>query len=186
MRALFIIPLLLPAFAGAADLRDVTVDRIDGTYVMRSEVWFDVSIDKIYGTFLDWDLSTQFSSVVVESRNVEPGEDGRPRFYNRNQACLLFFCKSFERFGYVSHEPLKYIEATADPEKSDFHISDERWEFREEGEGTVVVYDLRFKPKFFIPPLIGPAVMKRKLKTSSIYALDRIEDVAQRWTPDDE
>ena len=186
MRALLLIPLLLPAIAGAADLRDVTVDRVDGTYVMRSEVWFDVSIDKIYGTFLDWDLSTQFSSVVVESRNVEPGKDGRPRFYNRNQACILFFCKSFERFGYVTHEPFKYIAASADPEKSDFHISDERWEFREEDDGTIVVYDLKFKPKFFIPPLIGPAVMKQKLKTSSIYALDRIEDVAQQWTPDGE
>ncbi len=113
MRALLIIPFLLPAFAGAADLREVTVDRVDGAYVMRSEVWFDVGIEKIYGVFLDWDLSTKFSSVVVESRDVEPGEDGRPRFYNRNQACILFFCKSFERFGYVSHEPFKYIEATA-------------------------------------------------------------------------
>ena len=184
MRALLIILLLLPAIAGAADLRDVTVDRIDGNYVMRSEVWFDVDIEQIYGVFLDWDLSTKFSSVVVESRNVEPGEDGRPRFYNRNQACLLFFCKSFERFGYVSYEPLKYIEATADPEKSDFHISDERWEFREENDGTVVVYDLVFKPKFFVPPLIGPAVMKRKLRNSSGHALDRIEEVARDWTPD--
>ncbi len=186
MRALLIIPFLLPAFAGAADLREVTVDRVDGAYVMRSEVWFDVGIEKIYGVFLDWDLSTKFSSVVVESRDVEPGEDGRPRFYNRNQACILFFCKSFERFGYVSHEPFKYIEATADPEKSDFHISDERWEFREEDDGTVVVYDLKFEPKFFVPPLIGPAVMKQKLRNSSGHALDRIEEVARDWTPDAE
>ena len=47
---------------------------------------------------------------------------------------MLFFCKSFERFGYVSFEHLKYIEASADPKLSDFHISDERWEFREEDE----------------------------------------------------
>ena len=186
MRALLTAFLLFPALAGAADLRAVTVDRVDGAYVMRSEVWFDVSIDKIYGVFLDWDLSTKFSSVVVESRDVEPGEDGRPRFYNRNQACILFFCKSFERFGYVSYEPLKYIEASADPDKSDFHLSDERWEFREEENGTVVVYDLKFKPKFFIPPLIGPAVMKHKLRTSSVDALDRIEAVAQEWTPNDD
>jgi hypothetical protein len=186
MRALLIIFVLLPAFAGAADLRNVTVDRVEGAYVMRSEVWFDVGIEQIYGVFLDWDLSTKFSSVVVESRDVEPGEDGRPRFYNRNQACILFFCKSFERFGYVSYEPFKYIEATADPEKSDFHISDERWEFREEDDGTVVVYDLKFEPKFFVPPLIGPAVMKRKLRNSSGHALDRIEEVARDWTPDAE
>ena len=174
---------LLPTVGSAATLRDVTVDRVDGVYVLRSEVWFDVSIEQIFGLFLDWDQSTKFSKVVVESRNVEPGEDGRPRYYSRNQVCIWFFCKSFERFGYVAFEPLIYIEATVDPEKSDFHISDERWEFREEDNGTVVVYDLKMKPKFFIPPLIGPPLMKRKLKTGGTAAIDRIEAIAQEYSP---
>jgi len=185
MRLLVFIALLIPAGASAATLLNVTVDRIDGTYVLRSEVWFDVSIEKIYGVFLDWDQSTKFSSVVVESRDVEPDESGRPRFYSRNRVCLWFYCRSFERFGYVSFEPLRYIEATADPERSDFHVSDERWEFREEDNGTIVIYDLAMKPKFFIPPLIGPAIMKRKLKNGGTAAIDRIEAVAKEWAPDD-
>ena len=40
------------------------------------------------------------------------------------------------------------------------------------------------KPKFFIPPIIGPALMKRKLKSGGIRAIDRIEAVAQAWVPD--
>jgi hypothetical protein len=186
MRFLLIIALLLPALGNAADLRSVSVDRIDGVYVLHSEAWFDVSIEKIFGVFLDWDLSTKFSSVVVESRNVEPDELGRPRYYSRNKACVWFFCKTFERHGFVTSEHLKFIEASVDPEKSDFHVSDERWEFREEDDGTVVVYNLVMKPKFFIPPLIGPAIMKRKLKSGGTDALDRIEAVAQEWTADAE
>ena len=81
-------------------------------------------------------------------------------------------------------QPLKFIEATADPEMSDFEVSDERWEFREEADGTVVVYAFRMKPKFFIPPLIGPAILKSKLKKGGIDALDRIEALAQQYTPD--
>jgi len=46
------------------------------------------------------------------------------------------------------------------------------------------VYDLEMKPKFFIPPLIGPAIMKSKLKSGGGAAIDRIEAVAQEWTPD--
>jgi len=184
MRLLLLISLLLPALGSAATLRSVTVDRVDGVYVLHSEVWFDVSIDKIFGVFLDWGQSTKFSSVVVESRNVEPDEFGRPRFYSRNRVCIWFYCRSFERHGYYTFEPLKYIEATVDPDKSDFHISDERWEFREEDGGTIIVYDLEMKPKFFIPPLIGPAIMKSKLKSGGGAAIDRIEAVAQEWTPD--
>jgi hypothetical protein len=186
VRFLLIFALLLPALGSTATLRSVTVDRVDGVYMLHSEVWFDVSIDKIFGVFLDWSQSTKFSSVVVESRNVEPDESGRPRFYSRNRVCIWFYCRSFERHGYYSFESLKYIEASVDPEKSDFHLSDERWEFREEDDGTVIVYDLKMKPKFFIPPLIGPAIMKRKLKTSGTTAIDRIEAVAQEWTPNAE
>ena len=146
--------------------------------------WFGVNVEQIYGVLLDWDLSTRFSSVVVEARNVEPDEDGRPRYYSRNCACIWFYCKSFERFGWVASKHLKYIEATVDPEKSDFHISNERWDFREEDNGTVVVYHLEMKPKFFIPPLIGPVILKNKLKRSSGEAIDRIEAVAKEWEPD--
>ena len=65
MRTLLLIISALPAFAGAATLREVTVDHVDGTYFMHSEAWFDVGIEKIFVLLLDWDESTKFSSVIV-------------------------------------------------------------------------------------------------------------------------
>ena len=183
LRTLLALALFVPVLGDAATLRSVTVDRVDGVYVMRSEVWFDVGIDKIFGVLLDWDQSTKFSSVVVEARNVEPDEQGRPRYYSRNRACVWFFCKTFERHGWVAHEPLQFIEATVDPEKSDFHISNERWDFREEADGTVVIYAFRMRPKFFIPPLIGPAILKAKLKNGGVNAIQRIERLAKDYPP---
>ncbi len=184
MRVLILMMVVFPAIGGGATLRDVTVDRVDGVYTMRSEVWFDASIEQIFGVFLDWELSTKFSSVIVESRNLEPDDQGRRGYYSRNRACLWFYCRSFERYGFVEHKPLEFIEAMADPERSDFHISNERWEFRAEDRGTIVVYDLEMKPKFFIPPLIGPIIMKRRLRKGGADAIDRIEAIAQQRTVD--
>ena len=183
MRALLLLIVAFPACAGAATLRDISVDHVDGTYVMRSEVWFDVGIEKIYGLLLDWDQSPKFSSVIKESRNLEPAADGRGRYYSRTEGCLWFFCRSFERYGFVEHEPLTHIEAYADPAKSDFELSDERWDFREEGGGTVVIYAFRMKPKFFIPPLIGPAILKNKLRNGGADAIQRIEALARDYAP---
>jgi len=183
MRALLLLIVAFPACAGAATLRDISVDHVDGTYVMRSEVWFDVGIEKIYGLLLDWDQSPKFSSVIKESRNLEPAADGRGRYYSRTEGCLWFFCRSFERYGFVEHEPLTHIEAYADPAKSDFELSDERWDFREEGGGTVVIYAFRMKPKFFIPPLIGPAILKSKLRNGGTDAIQRIEALARDYAP---
>ena len=104
-------------------------------------------------------------------------------FFQAQDISPQFFCKSFERYGYVVHEPLKYIEAHADPARSDFEFSDERWEFYEEAEGTVVIYAFRMKPDFFIPPLIGPAILKAKLKNGGAHAIERIEALARDYAP---
>ncbi len=164
----------------AAELRSITVEHAQGVYTMRSEVWFDAGIEPVYEVFSRWDYSSEFSSAVVDARDIEPDGLGRPQFYVRNRGCVLFFCKSFERRGYVESHPTEELKAFTDPETSDFHISDEVWTFVEGDGGTIVTYDLRMKPKFWIPPGIGPYMLKRKLKKDGGRAIDRIEAIAQR------
>ncbi len=163
----------------AADIRDVDVDRENGIYSMRSVVHFDATIEQLYEVLIDWDLSTQFSSIVKESRNVEPDELGRPQYFSRIEACVAFFCRSFDRNGFVETEANEWIRATTDPERSDFHLSNETWTFVDEEQGAVVIYELEFKPKFWVPPVIGPFLIKRKLRQDGPEALTRIEAIAQ-------
>lgn len=169
--------------AGAAEMRSVEVDRLDDRYVMRSEVRFAASVEAVYSVFANYDLSTQFSGAIVESRNIDPDEGGQPGFYIRNRGCVLFFCTSFERYGYVEREPYKIIRARIDPERSDFHLSNESWRFERDGAGTVVTYNLEFEPKFWVPPVIGPYVIKRKLRNDGGDAVDRIEAIALELRP---
>ena len=171
--------LFIVASAGnAAEILDVSVDRESSTYYMRSEVRFDVPPRYLFDVLTDWDLSTQFSSVVVESRNVPADESGRPGFYARNRACVAFFCKSFERTGYVDAQPLDVITAVANPDNSDFHVSVEEWHFTSDGDTTTIRYQLEMHPKFWVPPLIGPYLIKRKLEKDGGDALARIESIA--------
>ena len=157
----------------------IEVEHEQGVYTMSSEVWFDATIAQVYEIFRHWDYSTKFSSAIAESRDVEPDAEGRPQFYVRNKGCVLFFCTSFERRGYVEAELNKLILAFVDPDTSDFHLSNESWRFEKRDGGTVVAYDLEMKPKFWIPPGIGPYLIKRKLKNSGGNAIDRIEILAQ-------
>ncbi len=177
--ALALLVLGTPMTADAATMRDIHVDHVNGSFILRSEVWFDASIEQIYGVLADWDLSTQFSSVIVEARNLEPDAEGRPRYYCRNEFCLLFFCMDVVRSGHLEQKPLEYIHATADPEISDFHVALESWLFSEEDGGTVVIYLVELKPKFWIPPLIGPYIIERKMRKGGGDAIHRIEAVAK-------
>jgi hypothetical protein len=174
--------LLVIAFTSttnAAEMLSIDVEHNKGTYTMNSVVWFDATVEQVYEVFRYWDNSTKFSSAIVESRDVEPDEQGRPQFYVRNKGCVLFFCTSFERRGYAEVELNTVIRAFVDPETSDFHLSNESWQFAERDGGTVVIYDLEMRPKFWIPPAIGPYLIKRKLRNNGSRAIDRIELIAQ-------
>jgi len=179
MRAFCLCVLLVCSGANAAELRSVVVDREANRYKLTSLVWFDTDIESIYAVFLDYDLASRFTSFIVESRNLEPDADGQRRFYIRNHGCVWFFCSSFERTGHIEHEPRVFIRSTADSELSDFTFSQEEWRFTEEGRGTLVAYDFEFEPKFWIPPLIGPYILQRKLQRDSAGAIHRIETIAQ-------
>jgi hypothetical protein len=179
MRKTCLLLLLCSLTAAAAEIRSVDVDSVDGRYVMHSEVWLDAGVEAVYSVFLDYDLSVQFSNAIVESRNIEPDDSGRRRFYIRNQGCVLKFCASFERYGFIEHDPYLLISATIDPETSDFHVSNESWAFRPEGDGTIVNYAIEFEPKFWVPPVVGPYILKRKLRLHGGGAIDRIESIAR-------
>ncbi len=84
------------------------------------------------------------------------------------------------RQGYVEVIENRKLHAYVDPALSDFEFSDETWTFREDNGGTRVTYELHMDPKFWVPPAIGPFMLKRKLRNASGDALDRIEQVARR------
>lgn len=165
--------------ATAAEMRSIEVEHDRGAYSLVSEVWFDTSVDKTFRAFSSWDYSSQYSSAVVDAGDLEPDEQGRPGFFIHNRGCILFFCKSVVRHGWVEHEGNRVLRAFADPARSDFEFSNEVWTFEEEGGGTLVVYKLHMDPKFWIPPAIGPYLIKRKLKKEGGDALDRVEAVAR-------
>ena len=179
-RVLLALPLLLWLnTVAAAEMRSINVEHHKGRYTVSSEVWFDASVKQVFEVFRHWDLSTQFSSAIVESRDIAADEYGRPGYYVRNEGCLLFFCKSFVRQGYVELEVNEELRAFGNPELSDFKLSNETWTFVAEDGGTVVRYQLLMEPDFWVPPGIGPYLIKRKFRNNGGDAIDRIEQIAR-------
>ncbi|MDH3578951.1 MAG: hypothetical protein OEO71_14175 [Gammaproteobacteria bacterium] len=177
---LLALPLLLwLSAAGAAEMRSIDVEHHKGRYTVSSEVWFDATVAQVFEVFRRWDLSTQFSSAIAESRDIAADEYGRPGYYVRNEGCVLFFCRSFVRQGHVELEVNEELRAVANPDISDFKLSNETWTFVAENGGTVVTYRLLMEPDFWVPPGIGPYLIKRKFRNNGGDAIDRIEAIAQ-------
>lgn len=177
------VTMLLSYAAHSAELREVSIDREVDRYTFESTTWFDASPSDLYKVLIDYDQFEKFTTAFVETYNREPDEEGRPRYYTRMEGCVLLFCKTFVRSGHLVLKPETEIVAVADPAKSNFKLSKERWELEEEGEGTLLRYHFEMIPDFWVPPVIGPFVIKRALRSGGTDAVDRIEAIAQGHKP---
>ena len=96
------------------------------------------------------------------------------------EGCVLFWCRSFIRNGYLTMtKPQDEIVAIADPDRSDFKYSKERWALSPHPDGTKMVYEFEMVPDFWVPPVIGPYYIKRALASGGVKVVDRIEAMAQ-------
>ena len=169
--------------AGGAELRSVEVWMEGGRFHLLSESLISASQDDLYAVLIDYEQFKKFTSAIVASKNVKPDPIGRPQFYTRMRGCVLIYCHTFVRRGYLVLKPNHDITAVSDPKKSDFEFSRERWRLSREGNSTLMIYEFEMEPRFWVPPFVGPYYIKRALKSGSIRAVDRIEALARGQEP---
>jgi hypothetical protein len=169
--------------AAGADLRSIEVWKEGDRYHLISESLIGASQDALYTVLIDYEQFKHFTSAIVASNNVEAGEDGRPRFFTRMRGCVLLYCHTFIRRGYLLLTPKYDIVAVTEPEESDFEFSREQWRLISEGEDTLMIYQFEMEPSFWLPPFIGPLYLKRALKSGSIRTIQRIEAIARGERP---
>lgn len=162
-------------FAYEIETLDVTHD--DGHYTANFSVWLAVPAGKVRALATDYEHLAQLSDLVAESRVLSiSGNTTRLKLVLR--ACLLFFCKSVSRVEDVVAEANGDITTRALPEQSDFRVATERWRILPEGSGTRFVYQAEMEPDFFIPPIVGPFVMRRVMERELRESAVRFEQLA--------
>jgi Polyketide cyclase / dehydrase and lipid transport len=170
--ALLAIGLLAPAFVSAATIVRTEATHDDGRYRVSFEVVLDAERSRIWRIMTDYEHLTRVSKVIVESRLLKSASADRPRVAVTMHACVLIFCKTIKKVVDIQVWPQTEIKVTGDPALSDFSYSVERWRVVAEGAKTRLFYDAEMEPDFFIPPLIGPwlvkSFMQREIKATAI------------------
>lgn len=177
MKAWLAVPVL------AASIEFVEVREEDGRYTLTSNSIVEAPREAVFEVLTDYDQFVRVSSAFEDSKFLEPEKDGTPRVYTKLQGCVLFFCKVLERVERLTYEAPGSIKTTVIAEESDFKYGISTWELEPVEEGTLVRYQLIMEPDFWIPPLLGPAMIKRKLQSGGADAVGRIESLALGETP---
>jgi hypothetical protein len=165
----------------AAEIRSVDVERIGSRYHLVSDTHFDAGLQDVFDTLIDYDHLAGISETIKESHYLYPAEDGQQLVFTRVAACVLFYCKSVEKVERLEIDAPYRIVTTAIPERSDVRFSRSEWSLStEEGGGTNVEFKLEFEPDFWVPPIIGPFVIRKLLIKDGESAVQQIEAMARR------
>ena len=163
----------------AAVIHDLKIEYRSGRYELVSHIYVDAPREAIFHVLTDYDHFNRISRVYEESGFMEPAADGTPVVYTRMRGCVLFFCKNMTRVERLETREPGFIHTITLPEQSDFRYSISEWILEPEGSGTSVIYRAVLEPDFWLPPIIGPWALKRRLLEGGAGTLDRIESLSQ-------
>lgn len=171
--------------AFAAAIETLEIEHDDGRYELRSRTFLAAPADAIFEVLTDYDDNRfgRISSVYKVSGYLEPEPDGTPVVHTVMEGCVLFFCKSMQRIERLETIPPTFIRTTTLPDREgDFDFSRSEWVLEPADGGTTVIYRLTMEPNFWVPPVVGPWLLKRRLLEGGERAINRIERLALELT----
>lgn len=162
-----------------ATIRTIEVTHDHGVYRLVSDAYIDAPREAIFDVLTDYERFGRISSAYTDYGLMEPAADGVPIVYTTMEGCVLFFCVSMRRVERMETKAPGFIRTDTLPERSDFKSSVSEWTLTPEAGGTKMTYRLMMEPDFWIPPLIGPWLLKQRLERGGTGAVNRIERLAR-------
>lgn len=151
------------AFAKVKDpLEKVSVEYRDHRYYVDYTVGVNVLPESIFLALTNYDNLDKFIPSMTRSLLIEQRDDYdlvETHFSN----CLFLFCKKAVNTQKITHDG-KHIRAETLVEQSDFKFGLMTWDIQNIEGATYLKYHAELEPKFWVPDLIGPAILKQKFK----------------------
>lgn len=159
----------------AGELVHARVEHKDKRYIVEIEMLIDAGLVHVQRLLTDYDHLTRLNSAIRESNLIYSLDDHTHRVHVVTEACVTFFCKRISQVQDVEELPGGIIITTVIPEKSDFDYAHARWKISAEGGRTRISFNTDLKPSFWVPPLIGPLLIEKKLREETLATLEGLE-----------
>ena len=163
--------------AEAARFESLIVEHHAGVFTVRAVMVLAAPPAAVRAALTDFAHLERLSPAILESRLLRETASG-PLVFTRSKACVGWFCRDLRKTELVEITA-DAIVATALPEQSNVTSSVTRWQFAADGDATRVVWETAVDPAFFVPPLLGPPLVKAALKREGQTLAIGLERTAQ-------
>jgi len=185
--------LLLPANAQAVVVDSLQVTQQGARYRVAMKVQLDASADAAYAVFTDYANLPRINPAVTLAQVLpETTSPDLSRLHTQLHMCFSFFCKTLDQvqdMRRIAERPGGRLNARVLPERSDLRYGEANWHVgncepsQPTGARSCLEFSAELEPRFWIPPLIGPWVMERKLRQEAIQTSQGIERLAREIIP---
>jgi len=161
----------------AGEVLDSHVGTNGDHYLLRIDMLINAETERVRQLLTDYAHLDHLSNSITRSELLETNPPNY-RIRVTTDGCMLFFCRELVQVQDVTELNDGYILVTVLPEMSDFTYSRNMWRIRPQAGGTRVTYSSDLVPGFWIPPLIGTSIFKRKLLEETRQLIENLEQLA--------
>lgn len=176
--ALLWFSLLLPAARGA-ELGSVQVQEKDGRYTVEFGALIDATPAATIRLMLTPALWPQLSPIITEAKILASDPRGPRRVAITFHDCVFIFCKTVHKTEDITVADGGRIASLALPGQSDFSYAREDWHIYPVDGRTRIEYRAEMVPSFFVPPVIGPYILKARLRSMLNHTAANVEKLAE-------
>ena len=157
-----------------------TDSEVEGnTYRYQFEAMIAAPIEATRAVITDPEALKNINDGVIESHVIETYADGTLKRQLLVEQCVLVFCFDLNFIEKVEAIGQQEILATIIPEESNFRRGTARWQLEPVGNQTTRLrVRAEQEPDFWIPPVIGPAIIKRVFRQEIEETTKNIEFAA--------
>ncbi len=174
-RSLALLLLGVTAAAGAGQVFTAVATHQANTYFVEVDALVEVPEQRVRELLTDYDNLGRVNAAIEESEILLTRGPGNYRVRTVTMACVFLFCKRIHQVQDVIESADGSITATVIPAQSDFRHGYARVNLWQEPGGTRVLIRSEVEPDFWIPPIIGPWLIKRKLRSEALETVANLE-----------
>lgn len=162
----------------AGELINASVEHRDKRYFIEIDMRIKADPARVYALLTDYNHLKRLNGSIELSELMFSLDERTHRVKVVTDACVMFFCKTLTQVQDVEQVDEHVVIATVIPQQSDFEYAHARWAINAEHGMTRVTFNADLKPAFWVPPLIGPPLIKDKLYDEGIATIEALERLA--------
>jgi Polyketide cyclase / dehydrase and lipid transport len=167
--------LLVAGSVQAAEIDRLELVRNGRTYRLEAGFVIAATPTAAWRVLTDYGGLPALNPSIKEVRILDADGPNRHRIYARVRLCAYVFCKTLEHVQWMTQRRDGLLEAEMDPADSDFEYGAARWELRPAATGSHLELVVEVRPRFWVPPVVGPWLIREALRAQARRTVEGIE-----------